>query len=87
MGYLLVRHKVREFHEWKRVFDAHKDAQRDAGLRIERVLRNLYEPNEVFLFFEVIDLAKARSFVFSPEVPNAQGESGVVDKPDIYFLA
>ncbi len=87
MGYLLVRHKVREFHEWKRVFDAHKDAQRDAGLRIERVLRNLYEPNEVFLFFEVIDLAKARGFVFSPEVPNAQGESGVVDKPDIYFLA
>jgi len=87
MGYLLVRHKVREFHEWKRVFDAHRNAQRDSGLRLEKVLRNLYEPNEVFLFFEVIDLAKARGFVFSPEVPNAQEESGVVDKPDIYFLS
>jgi hypothetical protein len=87
MGYLLVRHKVREFHEWKRVFDAHKDAHRHAGLRIERVMRNLYDPNEVFLFFEVIDLAKARGFVFSSEVPNSQAESGVVDEPDIYFLA
>jgi hypothetical protein len=87
MGYLLVRHKVQEFHEWKRVFDAHKDAQREAGLRIEKVMRNLYEPNEVFLFFEVTDLAKARGFVFAPEVPNSQAESGVVDKPDIYFLA
>jgi len=87
MGYLLVRHKVKEFHEWKRVFDTHKEAQRNAGLRIEKVMRNLYEPNEVFLFFEVTDLAKARGFVNSPAVPNAQAESGVVDKPDIYFLA
>ena len=87
MSYLLVRHKVREFHEWKRVFDAHKDAQRHAGLRIERVMRNLYAPNEVFLLFEVLDLAKARGFVHSSEVSKAQEEAGVIDKPDIYFLA
>lgn len=87
MGYLLVRHKVKEYYEWKRVFDTHKEAQRHSGLRIERVMRNLYEPNEVFLLFEVTDLAKARGFVFSSEVPTAQAESGVVDKPDIYFLA
>jgi hypothetical protein len=87
MGYLLVRHKVKEFQEWKRVFDAHKHAQVEAGLRIEKVMRNLYEPNEVFLFFEVVDLAKARGFVFGSQVPKAQHESGVVDNPDIYFLA
>jgi hypothetical protein len=87
MGYLLVRHKVKEYHEWKRVFDAHKDAQRTAGLKIEKVMRNLYEPDEVFLFFEVMDLAKARGFVFSEDVANAQVQAGVVDKPDIYFLA
>jgi hypothetical protein len=86
MGYLLVRHKVKEFDEWKRLFDAHGEAQRKAGLRIEKVMRNTYEPNEVFLFFEVLDLAKARGFVYSPEVPKAQAQSGVVDKPDIYFL-
>jgi hypothetical protein len=87
MGYLLVRHKVKEFQEWKRVFDSHHHAQRESGLRIEKVMRNLYEPNEVFLFFEVTDLAKARGFVFSPNVPSSQEASGVVDKPDIYFLA
>jgi hypothetical protein len=87
MGYLLVRHKVRDFHEWKKVFDAHKDAQRLAGLRIEKVMRNLYEPNEVFLFFEVMDLAKARGFVSSADVSTVQAQAGVVDKPDIYFMA
>jgi hypothetical protein len=87
MGYLLVRHKVKEFYEWKRVFDSHHDAQRRAGLKIEKVMRNLYDPEEVFLLFEVTDLAKARGFVFSPEVPDAQSQSGIVDKPDIYFMA
>ena len=87
MGYLLVRHKVREFQEWRLVFDAHKEAQRRAGLRIEKVMRNMYEPNEVFLLFEVLDLAKARGFVYSPDVTNAQAQAGVLDKPDIYFLA
>lgn len=87
MGYLLVRHKVREYHEWKRIFDTHRDAQKHAGLRIERVMRNLYEPNEVFLFFEVTDLAKARGFVTSTDVSSAQAQAGVVDTPDIFFLA
>jgi hypothetical protein len=87
MAYLLVRHKVKDFQEWKRIFDAHKRSQVESGLHIEKVMRNLYEPNEVFLFFEVTDLAKARAFVSGPEVPKAQEESGIVDKPDIYFLA
>jgi hypothetical protein len=87
MGYLLVRHKVKDFSEWKRVFDAHKDAQRSAGLRIEKVMRNLYEPEEVFLFFEVLDLAKARAFVYSPDLADVQIQAGVLDRPDIYFMA
>jgi hypothetical protein len=87
MGYLLVRHKVREYHEWRRVFDRHKDAQQHAGLRVEKVMRNLYEPEEVFLLFEVLDLAKARGFLSSAEVSAAQEEAGVVGEADIYFLA
>jgi hypothetical protein len=39
-----------------------------------------------FLLFEVTQIAKARAFVTSPEVPQAMQASGVVDNPDIYFL-
>ena len=87
MPYLLVRHKVADFAKWKRVFDSHAEAQRKSGLRIERVLRNLDDPSEVVLWFEVTDLKKARGFVSSPQVPEAREQSGVVDKPDIYFLS
>lgn len=87
MPYLLVRHKVADFAGWKRVFDSHAEAQRQSGLRLDKVLRNLDDPNEVVLWFEVTDLVKARGFVSSPEVPRAKVDSGVLDKPDIYFLA
>ena len=87
MAYLLVRHKVADFAKWKQVFDSHAEAQRQAGLRVEKVLRNVDDRNEVVLWFEVTDLEKARGFVSAPEVPRAKEESGVVDKPDIYFLS
>jgi len=84
--YLLVRHKVKNFEAWKQVFESHVQAQKDAGLGVERVLRNLDDPSEVVLLFEVLDLEKARGFVTSSGVPEAQADSGVVDQPDLYFL-
>ena len=61
-------------------------AQRAAGLRITHVMRNLEDPGEVVLLFDVEDVDRAKAFVFSPQVPGAQQESGVADRPDIYFL-
>jgi hypothetical protein len=87
MAYLLVRHKVADFSTWKRVFDSHSAAQKEAGLIVEKVLCNVDEPDEVFLWFEVTDMEKARAFVTSAEVPEAKGQSGVVDEPDLYFLS
>lgn len=83
---MIVRHKVADFAKWKRVFDSHSVAQQQAGLMVRQVLRNIDDPNEVFLLFEVADLEKGKRFVSSPDVPDAKQQSGVIDKPDIYFL-
>jgi hypothetical protein len=87
MTYMLCRNKVVNYSTWKRVFDSHAAAQFEAGLSVEKVLRNLDDPSEVFMLFRVTDLEKARAFVCSPEVPDAQEQSGVVDDPDIYFFS
>jgi hypothetical protein len=87
MHHLLVRHEVADFEAWKAVFDSHAEAQHEAGLRVTRVLRNIDNPNDVFLLFEVDDLEKARGFVSSPAVPEAQRDSGVIGEPEIVFLS
>lgn len=86
MWYLLVRHKVTDFDSWKSVFSSHERAAREAGMVVIKVLRNVENPNEVFLLFEIEDIERARAFVSAPGVPRAREESGVVDEPDIYFL-
>lgn len=86
MPYLLVHHKVADFAKWKRVFDSHAAAQQQAGLRVMHVLRNVEDPNDVVMLFAVEDVERAKSFVYSPQVPGAKEESGVLDVPNIYFL-
>jgi hypothetical protein len=86
MPHLLVRHKVSDFSKWKPSYDAHSPARKEAGLQEEHLLRNMDNPNEVFLLFEVKDVEKAKEFGASANLREAMQDAGVVDKPDIYFL-
>jgi len=86
MPHLLVRHKVSDFSKWKSAYDAHSPARTAGGLKEEHLLRNMNDPNEVILLFEVKDLAKAQAFSASANLREAMQDAGVVDKPDLYFL-
>lgn len=86
MTYLICRNTVVDFATWKSVFDSHAPAQHEAGLHVKQVWRNIDNPNEVHMLFEVHDLAKARAFVSSPRVPEAMERSGVIGHPDLYFV-
>ena len=86
MPYMLVRHKVHDFAVWKRVFDSHAEAQQQAGLRVTHIMRNSEDPNEIVFLFEIDDIAKAKQFVYAPEVPEAKEQVGVADEPNIWFL-
>jgi hypothetical protein len=84
--YMLVRHKVRDFSEWKRGYGAHLPKRVEAGLTEKYLLRGAYEPSEVIAFFEVKDLNRAKAFAESVDLKEAMQKLGVVDRPDIYFL-
>jgi hypothetical protein len=85
-SYMLIRHKVRDFSQWKPGYDAHLPKRNEAGLTEKYVLRNAQDPNEVVLLFEAQDMDRAKSFSDSTELRETMQKVGVVDKPDIYFL-
>ena len=85
-SYMLIRHKVRDFSEWKRGYDAHLPKRVGAGLTEKQLLRGAQEPNEVILLFEAKDLNRAKTFAESADLRETMQTVGVVDKPDIYFL-
>jgi hypothetical protein len=84
--YLLVRHKISDFAEWKRGYDAHLPKRVEAGLAEKYLLRDAQDPNEVTLFFETGDIQRAKAFIESADLRETMQKVGVVDKPDIRFL-
>jgi len=85
-SYLLIRHKVSDFSEWKRGYDAHLPKRTEAGLTEEHLLRGATDANEVVLLFQAKDLNRAKTFAESPDLRQTMQNVGVLDKPDIYFL-
>lgn len=84
--YMLVRHRVRDFAEWKRGYDDHLPKRDEAGLEEKYLLHNDAEPNEVVILFAAQDLGRAKAFAESQELREVMERVGVIDKPDIYFL-
>lgn len=85
-SFLLIRHKVRDFSEWKRGYDAHLPKRTEAGLTEKHLLRGASDANEVILLFQAMDLIRAKAFAESPDLRQTMQNVGVLDKPDIYFL-
>jgi uncharacterized protein YeaO (DUF488 family) len=85
--YLLVRHKVRDFSEWKRSYDAHQSMREAAGLTEQQLLHGSEDPNEVTVLFQAKDPTRAHAFVESADLRDTMRQAGVVDTPDIYFLS
>ena len=76
MPYLLVKQRVEDYDKWYAVFASHAEAQREAGLTDLQLLRDIADPNVVVCLFKVEDLEKAKAFTESPDVDEAQAESG-----------
>jgi hypothetical protein len=86
LSYMLVRHKVKDFTAWKRVFDAHLPKRIEAGITEKYLFRSEKDMNEVITLYEVRDLVLARKFAESTDLRETMEKAGVIDKPDIYFL-
>jgi hypothetical protein len=68
MGMLVIRHKVKDYSTWRPEFDRHAGAQSSAGLSDPHVFRSSENPNEVVIFFNTNDTAKAKDFVASSDL-------------------
>jgi heme-degrading monooxygenase HmoA len=84
--YFLIRHKVADFDHWEAIYAQHAVARLEAGFHELRRFRNMENPNEVIILFEVEDIDKAKAFMASDEVREKMQAAKVLDTPDAYFL-
>jgi hypothetical protein len=86
MGLLIVRHKVKDFATWKKVFDTHATAQKAAGLTNPRIYRSSDDHNETVVLFDMKDAAMAKKFAAGPDLKSTMVAAGVTDQPTAFFL-
>ena len=83
---LIIRHHVKDFDAWKKVFDSDHQARVDAGLTDRVVSRDLDDMNMVSLSFAVGDKQKAEAFGKSKALQDKMKEAGVDDKGEQFYF-
>ncbi len=86
VNYVLIRHRVLDFDEWKKVYDKHKKVRDEAGLKERHLFRGIEGSNEVLILFETGDLKRAYEFMDSSDLADRMKDAGVLDRPDILVL-
>jgi hypothetical protein len=87
MGMMIIRHKVRDYGQWRPSFDGHAEMQKAAGLSNPRVYHSAdSNKSEIVIVFDTKDTKMAKDFAASDDLKEAMMEAGVVDTPTIYFL-
>jgi quinol monooxygenase YgiN len=83
---MLVQHKVKDFAEWKKVYDSVFDLRKSNGELSDRIYRDADDLNMLTVIFEWDSLANAQKYANSPELKTAMEKAGVNGPPNIYFL-
>jgi hypothetical protein len=86
MIHVLIRHKVKDYDEWKKFFDDHAANRKSGGSMGGHIFRSNHDPNEVHILMEMESLEKAEMFILSEPLKKTMKEAGVMGKPEIVFL-
>ena len=66
MGMMIVRHKVRDYGQWRPIFDGHAEVQRAAGLINPRVYHSAdSNKSAIVVVFDTEDTRMAKAFAAS----------------------
>lgn len=86
MATVLIQHKVKDFAEWKKVFDSAADMRTSSGEISAQIFRDAGDPNSLTVLNKWDSLENAQKFVHSPDLKAAMEKAGVAGPPTVLFL-
>ncbi len=86
MATFIVRHKVKDYAAWKKVFAEHGKVRAQFGFTESRVYRYLDDPNHLIIVCDVKDIQKAKALAAAPDLAQTMKQAGVIDEPKLFYL-
>ena len=87
MVQMIVQHQVKNFEEWKQVFDSVAGDRKRNGEISSQVYRSDSDPNQVAAIFKWDSQANANKYTQSPELKAAMERAGVTGHHSISFFS
>ena len=85
MPYIMIRHKVANYAQWKRGVKAFAQFRQVSGEKCFYACRGSQDPNELLVWCEWDTTARMKKFAKSRELRKAMKGAGVISKPEVSF--
>jgi len=83
---VIASHPVNDYEQWRTVYDGFADEQRAGGVLEEEVLRDIENPNMVYVLHRFADVPAANAYFVSPVLQAGMKDAGVAEPPTITIL-
>jgi quinol monooxygenase YgiN len=85
MATIFIRHKVKDFNDWKKAYDDFKSIRMSKGVLAASVHRDVNDGSNVIVTHKFKDENSARSFLDSEQLKSAMAEAGITGEPEIWI--
>ena len=86
MATMLIQHQVKNFSDWKKVYDSFAGLRASNGELSDTVYQDANDPSKVTLVFKWDSLDRAQKWAQSSELRVAMEKAGVDGLPKVSFL-
>jgi hypothetical protein len=83
---MFIRHGVREYRIWRKVYNAFDKERRGLGVTKHAVYRAVGKPNDVTVSHDFASIAAAKKFAGSRRLREVMKGAGVRTKPVIWYV-
>jgi len=81
----IIQHEVKNFAEWKEIFDADEPNRAKAGVKLVGLYTSLKNPNDVTMIFEATDAGVYDKMMSDPKRQEDMKSAGVISAPVASF--
>jgi len=86
MASMLIQINVKDFAEWKKVFDSGSGLRMSNGEISHQIYHDESYPNKLTALYKWNSLENAQKFARSPELKALMEKAGVEGQPNVSFL-
>ena len=86
MPIAIIQNEVKDFDEWKKIFDADQPKVAAAGAKLLGVYREIDKPNKVTMIYEAPNVELYNTLMSDPQRQAEIQQAGVIGIPTATFL-